>query len=85
MTFWILRGFTLGPCKFGPLLEEILATPLSPNPAAAQERTGNALLGVITALFAIKVKRRWHSSFAILRETSIKRCLMKRKKEKLGN
>ena len=28
MTFWILRGFTLGPCKFGPLLEEILATPL---------------------------------------------------------
>ena len=30
MTFWILRGFTLGPCKFGPLLEEILATPLPP-------------------------------------------------------
>ena len=29
MTFWILRGFTLGPCKFGPLLEEILATPLT--------------------------------------------------------
>ena len=28
MTFWILRGVTLGPCKFGPLLEEILATPL---------------------------------------------------------
>ena len=29
MTFWILRGFTLGPCKFGPLLEEILAKPLN--------------------------------------------------------
>ena len=33
MTFWILRGFTLAPCKFGPLLEEILATPLLMNAA----------------------------------------------------
>ena len=26
--FLDLRGFTLGLCKFGPLLEEIMATPL---------------------------------------------------------
>ena len=56
----------------------------APNPAAAQEKTANALLGVTKEPFAIKVKRHWHSFFAILRETSIK----KRKeegKEKLGN
>ena len=28
--FLDFEGFTLGPCKFGPLLEEILATPLAP-------------------------------------------------------
>ena len=52
-----------------------------------QENAGNALLDVIKAQFAIKVKknRNGHTFFAILKETNMKKRLRGKTQETLGN